>query len=185
MTASVILKMLGYPNNLATLSKESGVAMSVLSTQLKRGYCPWPKREMKGQTKSPEYKCWENMIQRCTNPRAKGYENYGGRGISVNPLWRSFHKFLADVGPRPSTKHSLDRIDVNGNYEPGNVRWATPQQQAANTRKGVGYVSFEAGRARYNVWMCEKQRGSFPTKKEAENYLVEIREKYLSELNNK
>lgn len=82
---------------------------------------------------SPEYKAWGAMIQRCTNPKEKAYHRYGGRGIVVCERWRSYENFLADVGRRPSTEHSLDRYpDFNGNYEPGNVRWATRDQQTAN-----------------------------------------------------
>jgi hypothetical protein len=74
------------------------------------------------------------MIQRCTNPNATGYENYGGRGIKLNPEFLSFEKFLKHIGPRPSKYHSINRINNNGNYEPGNVEWATASEQAANTR---------------------------------------------------
>ncbi len=82
-----------------------------------------------------EYRAWASMKQRCHNPRTPAYPNYGGRGIEVCQSWRdSFEAFLADVGLRPSPKHSLDRIDNDGNYEPGNVRWANWDQQAANRR---------------------------------------------------
>lgn len=79
------------------------------------------------------------MRQRCLNPKAIGYKRYGGRGITVCDQWRdSFEAFLADVGPRPSAAHSIDRIDNDGNYEPGNVRWATTAQQHANKTQGGG-----------------------------------------------
>jgi hypothetical protein len=76
------------------------------------------------------------MIIRCTNPKHPNWKNYGGRGISVCDEWRhSFKAFLAHIGPRPSSEHSLDRYPNNdGNYEPGNVRWATRSQQRRNTR---------------------------------------------------
>lgn len=75
------------------------------------------------------------MRNRCNNPNASNYDRYGGRGITVCERWnRSFVDFLADVVPRPSLKYSLDRINVNGNYEPGNVRWATASEQALNQR---------------------------------------------------
>lgn len=84
---------------------------------------------------SPEYRVWGSMIQRCENPARASYRLYGGRGIRVYPAWRlSFDAFLRDVGPRPSPRHTLDRVDSDGHYEPGNVRWATPLQQANNAR---------------------------------------------------
>lgn len=84
---------------------------------------------------TPEYRAWCSMITRCTNQNREKWNNYGGRGISVCKRWRdSFSAFLADVGPRPSSAHSLDRINNDGDYEPGNVRWATAVQQANNRR---------------------------------------------------
>jgi hypothetical protein len=83
---------------------------------------------------TPEYKAWNSAIQRCTNPNSKSYPHYGGRGIKVCERWRhSFENFFADLGPRPSPTHSLDRYpDRKGDYEPGNVRWATQAQQSEN-----------------------------------------------------
>ncbi|MEA3224481.1 MAG: hypothetical protein U9Q07_00915 [Planctomycetota bacterium] len=84
--------------------------------------------------KTPEYRVWRSLINRCTNPNVSNYHHYGGRGINVCPAWRDFAVFLADMGPKPSPKHSIDRIDNEGDYEPGNTRWATRKQQNRNTR---------------------------------------------------
>jgi hypothetical protein len=82
-----------------------------------------------------EYRSWSGAIQRCTNPNNSHYGNYGGRGISICDRWRlSFAAFMADMGPQPSDRHSIDRIDSDGDYEPGNCRWATPDVQRANRR---------------------------------------------------
>lgn len=91
--------------------------------------------ETRGERWTPEYRAYQNMISRCYEKKNISYKNYGGRGITVCACWRnSFAAFLDDVGRRPSTKHSLDRIKNHRGYVPGNVHWATPEEQARNTR---------------------------------------------------
>lgn len=89
--------------------------------------------------KSPEYKVWDALKDRCLNPRNKNFHNYGGAGVGVCAEWQnSFENFFAHVGARPSANHSLDRWpDKWGDYKPGNVRWATPKEQGRNKRNNV------------------------------------------------
>lgn len=85
-----------------------------------------------GQAHNPTWNCWISLRSRCEDPNNNRYARYGGRGIKVCERWSSFENFYADMGERPSLEHSIDRLDTDGNYEPGNVRWATRKEQARN-----------------------------------------------------
>lgn len=109
---------------------------------------------------SVEYKTWLGMKRRCYDIKYKDYATWGGRGIRVCDRWNdSFEAFLEDMGPRPSDDHSIDRIEVNGNYEKGNCRWATAQEQAGEHKRhlrpitidGVAYHSIAAACAAHQA----------------------------------
>lgn len=92
--------------------------------------------QSKRQGMTPEYYAWVGLKQRATNPNCVGADNYSGRGITVCDRWlHSFQAFFSDMGPRPSSRHSVDRINNDGNYEPSNCRWATKTQQCENQRR--------------------------------------------------
>ena len=90
-----------------------------------------------GQCRTLIYSRWTDMLTRCYNPKWKQYKDWGGRDITVCDRWRKFENFYADMGEPPTSKHQIDRINNNGNYEPANCRWATKTQQARNARNTV------------------------------------------------
>lgn len=90
-----------------------------------------------GMSKSHEYFCWKGMRQRCQNSKDPNFHNYGGRGISVSSEWDTFTNFLRDMGASPSAVHELERMDNHGNYEHGNVKWATRGEQNINKRTNL------------------------------------------------
>ncbi len=88
-----------------------------------------------GLTETPEYRIWRAMKTRCFNMNSQDYHLYGGRGITMDSRWtNSFEVFVSDVGPRPTNRHAIERIDNSKGYEPGNVRWATQKEQQRNRR---------------------------------------------------
>lgn len=95
-----------------------------------------------GMAATRVYKQWQGIKSRCLNPKSTGYHNYGGRGITVCDRWKdSFENFYKDMGDPPTNEYEIDRIDVNGNYEPGNVRWVTPKENVRNKRDTV-YITY-------------------------------------------
>lgn len=105
--------------------------------------------------KSKIYSTWRSMIKRCDDPNSNVYHNYGGRGITVCDRWRNdFIAFVRDMGPKPTPKHSIDRINNDGNYEPGNCRWATSKEQCRNYR-GNTLLTIN-GEAQTMIYWAEK-----------------------------
>lgn len=107
-----------------------------------------------GMADTPEYHAWQAMINRCTNPNYEHFHCYGGRGITVAAEWLNFTAFYAYMGARPSPRHSIDRIDNNGHYEPSNCRWATKTEQMRNLRKNV-FIEYEGKRQTIAEWARE------------------------------
>ena len=119
---------------------DCGKRLEVSGRDLKGGQksCGCAKLTRGGDSESPEYRAWNAMIGRCYNTGDPGFKNYGGRGISVCDEWRaSYEMFLGHVGRRPGSEYSIGRIDNDGNYEQGNVRWETIEQQNNNSRHNV------------------------------------------------
>jgi len=101
--------------------------------------------KMHGMSKSQEHAIWRGMISRCSNTNRQRSKNYVGRGIKVCERWQKFENFYADMGPRPSPGHSIERSNNDGNYEPDNCRWATPTEQATNRRR-TRFVTYRGER---------------------------------------
>lgn len=148
------------PNSWWVCKCDCGTSKSIIGQQLKSGgtlSCGCYRKEFAksrvdngtsavkrthGMTKTPEHRTWGSMIQRCENKKHQAFSNYGGRGIKVCQQWRdSFQQFFIDMGNRPKGT-SLDRINVNGDYEPSNCRWATDIQQK-NNRRDNRYIKWE------------------------------------------
>lgn len=108
-----------------------------------------------GQATSPEYRTWARMKSRCLNKSTRNFHRYGGRGITVCESWiNSFEHFFSDMGARPTSDHSLDRKNNEGNYEPGNCRWATAKEQANNTSANV-LLTINGCKKPLSIWADE------------------------------
>jgi hypothetical protein len=161
-----------------------GTQREVVGTSLRSGAstnCGCKRREhvgninrSHGASRTAEYRVWKHMHARCSDPADKRYENYGGRGIRVCARWNRFDGFIADVGPRPSAAHSIERLSVDGDYEPANVIWATAPEQARNKTTTV-FISVDGKVGRlvdfadelrlpYDTLYKRASRGSFGVK---------------------
>lgn len=157
------------------------------------------RRKIHGEADNTQtYKAWRGIKARCYNPNLPDYASYGGRGITMSPLWKDDYTAFRDyIGPPPDDgqKYTVDRIDPNGNYEPGNVRWATRKQQARNrgiveaNTTGVNGVSFNCKcyRAKWVTLEGKQKSKSFNIskygKEEAFRLACEARENAIKELN--
>lgn len=149
----VVISENGRSSTRWTCRCDCGNSTEVLLSNLKNGNCTscgcfrrdraGGLNATHGLSNTREYAAWGAMVSRCHNPNAQAAHNYGQRGIVVCDRWRnSFEAFYADMGPRPSDQHSIERRDVNGNYEPGNCYWATTAEQAMNRRNTL-YVEYK------------------------------------------
>lgn len=127
---------------------DCGNIKTYFASNLKSGHCKScgcnKGNIIHGMRHSVEWATWQSMKRRCYNPKAKGFQNYGGRGIKVCDRWKeAFLNFFEDVGLRPSDNHSLDRINPHLDYSPENVRWATQKEQCNNRRLELSYKEIE------------------------------------------
>lgn len=111
------------------------------------------KRTTHGMSRTHINSVWRSMLDRCQNPNNVAYRNYGGRGIAVCERWKEFKNFFADMGDRPKG-YQIDRINNDGNYEPGNCRWATPRQQQ-NNKRGTRILEFNGKSQSIGDWSLE------------------------------
>lgn len=165
--------------NVVLRSSNNFLRNSIRSTNSHCGCTPTRPNLIHGKRNTPEYRVWGAIKKRCLNPADKDYARYGGSGIGIAEEFKDdFPAFLAEVGRRPSPKHQIDRIDTRRGYVPGNIRWATPTQNARNKRttylwniKGEYFESSTDAARRFGVAVCtlicwtdgrfDRRRGTF------------------------
>jgi hypothetical protein len=138
-------------NGTSSCSIQCGVSKSN-ANRSKHGDARGKRNTASRHTNTKEYNCWRQIKQRCLNPNAAKYKDYGGRGLKIAPQWfASYETFLKDVGRAPTAKHTLERIDNSKGYEPSNVRWATRLEQSRNRRTNV-YFTYEGVNKTLKEW---------------------------------
>ena len=108
-------------------------------------------RATHGMSESREFMCWKGMLKRCSNKNNKDFKHYGGRGIRVCNRWKKFENFYADMGPRPSKKHTIERIKNGRGYWPSNCKWSTMKEQLGNTRRNH-WIRFNGQKMYLSQW---------------------------------
>lgn len=140
---------------------------------------------------TPEYRSWQMMKNRCLNPKARDFQYYGGRGIRIAEVWLQFENFLADMGRRPSSTHTLERLDSDGDYTPANCVWATRKVQARNRAYASTKIWLLAEKlgvkqstAHHYLWALRAEHRGTPTRYTIPAPAREIIKAHLEELDN-
>ena len=170
---------------MAEFARQWGLNPATVRMHMYRGVCRWPQRHNGiNQCNHPLYQCWVDIIQRCTNSKNHSYKNYGGRGITVDIRWQAdFYQFVKDMGDKPTSQYSIDRMDNSKGYYPDNCRWATMRDQALNRRNTVSTPNIEQSKTgvfRGYFTVCGKtvHTPSFEFIEEAQAHLETLKQLY-------